>query len=219
MPKNDPELERLRAEMDAAQRQIDSAKQRLDYIGPRRDAIKREIESVNYRIADLKHSIDIEYEAIRACRQAHNKIDADNHRWSAQDFKAALDREYSIKNGYFEQLSAIRSEFEPALAELRSAQERKRRAREAFQARLAALKAANEASRAKWHEKPCSKCGKTIRYHEDWARVPDMCKECRERERAMWHEKPCAKCGRTIRYREDWAHIPNICKDCKSRRG
>ena len=181
MPKNDPELERLRAEMDAAQRQIDAAKQRLDYIGPRRDAIKREIESINYRIADLKRSIDIEYEAIRACRQAHNKIDADNHRWRAQDFKAALDREYSIKNGYFEQLSALKSEFEPALAELRSAKERKNRARDAFQARLATLKAANEEARAMWHEKPCAKCGRTIRYREDWAHIPNICKDCKSR--------------------------------------
>lgn len=54
MPEKDYELERLRAEMDAAQREIDSAKSRLDTISSRRSSIKDQIESVNYRIADIK---------------------------------------------------------------------------------------------------------------------------------------------------------------------
>lgn len=215
MAGKDCELERLRAEMDAAQRDIDSAKGRLDSISSKRSGIKSQIETINYRIADIKHHIDEEYRMMKICYEARDRIDAENHKYNAQSYKNSLQREYEIKNSYYIQLDGIKSEFESALYDLRSAKEWKQRAREAFQARLQILKIRNEQERAKWRVKSCKNCGKPIRYRVDWNHIPDLCKECKEREKAKWHEKPCKKCGLPIKYHEDWKHIPSICKQCK----
>lgn len=83
MPGKDYELERLRSEMDAAQRDIDSAKARLDPISTRRDSIRNQIDSANYRIADIKHSIDEEYRMMKICYQSRDKYDAENHKYAA----------------------------------------------------------------------------------------------------------------------------------------
>jgi len=68
---------------------------------------------------------------------------------------------------------------------------------------------------SKWHEKDCG-CGGTVVYHEDWDRIPDICKDCIAEKRAArekWHEKDCS-CGQTIRYHEDWERIPDLCRGC-----
>jgi chromosome segregation ATPase len=216
MPGKDFELERLRSEMDAAQREVDSAKARLDPIGTRRDGIKSQINSVKYRIDDIKHSIDEEYRMMKICYQSRDRIGAENHKYNAESFKGALQREYEIKKGYYDELHCLQNDFESALDAVRSAKERKQRAREAFNARLELVKAQNERERAKWKEKPCKICGAAIRYHIEWNRVPDLCKSCQEREKAKWHETTCKKCGKTIRYHQDWTYIPSICKECKT---
>lgn len=217
MAQKDYELERLRGEMDIAQRAIDSAKNRLDPIRSQRDSIKSEINSINYRIADLKHSIGCEYDAIRICRQARAIYDADNHKYRAESFKDALQREYEMKNGCYSRLDMLKSDYEAALSALNDAKAKKQSAREAFNARLQIVKEQNETRRAKWKETACRKCGKTIQYHVDWKRVPDMCKECSAKEKAKWHEASCKKCGSPIRYHEEWTHKPTICKDCKAK--
>ena len=211
----DYELDRLHNEIKSAQRAVDSAKSRLESVNSRRSGIKSQIESCNYRIADLKHSVDLEYDAVRTCKAARDRIGADNHRYRAESFKDALRREYDIKNGYYTELNSYKSEYESALNDLRNAKAKKQQAIEAFQSRLQIVKAQNEQKRAQWKETFCKKCGKKISYHIDWKRVPDMCKECIAVEKAKWHETPCIKCGRMIRYNEDWAHIPHVCKDCK----
>ncbi len=217
MAGKDSELERLRYEMDAAQREIDNIKSRLDPLSYRRDSIKSQIDSSNYRIADLKHSVDNEYQAVRICQQAHNKLDADNHRYRANSFKEALQREYDIKKGYYDQLNNIKYDFDSAVSALRDAKARKQRARDAFNARLAIVKAENERRKAEWKETHCRVCGKAIRYHVDWKRVPDLCPECKEKEKAKWRETNCKKCGKPIRYNIEWTHIPTICSTCKGK--
>ena len=183
MSGNDRELERLKSEMDTAQRAIDTAKSRMDSIGARREGIRREIESVNYRIADLKRHIDEEYRAVKVCYEARDKLHAENHKYNAQSYRDALQREYEIKKSLYEKLDMLKPEFESALASLRSAKGRKQRAIEAFKARLQILKQQNEMERAKWKEKPCRICGAVIRYHVDWAHIPSVCKACKSGSR------------------------------------
>lgn len=80
------------------------------------------------------------------------------------------------------------------------------------------------AEAAKWMEKPCKQCGKTIRYNIEWSNYPNFCPECkekfeyekREREKNK-REKFCERCGKTIVYYTTWNHIPNYCKDCKAK--
>ena len=212
----DYELDRLHNEIETAQRAIDSAKSRLDFVNSRRSGIKSQIESCKYRIADIKHSVDLEYGYMRTCRSARDHIGADNHRYNAESFKNALNREYEIKNGYYTELNSYKGEYESALNDLRNAKARKHQAIEAFQSRVQIVKAQNEQEKAQWRETYCKKCGKKISYRINWKRVPDMCKDCIAVEKAKWQETPCVKCGRMIRYNEDWTHIPHVCKDCKS---
>ena len=181
MPGKDTILQNLHSDIESAQRDIDSAKSRLDSISSRRDSIQREIESCKYRIEDLKHSRDREYEAARYCRQCHDKYSADNHRYNAESFKNALEREYSIKSSYIEQSKSLGGEFQSALSALRSAKERKQRAQEAFNQRLETLKRQQQSEREMWKEKRCSKCGATIRYRIDWAHPPSICKNCKDK--------------------------------------
>ena len=140
--------------MYVAQRDTDSAKGRLDRISYNCSCIKSQIEAINYRIADIKNHIDEEYRMMKICYEARDRIDAENHKYNAQCYKNSLHSEYEIKNSYYSQLDGIKIEFESALSDLRSAKERKQRAREAFHVRLQVLKNQNEQERAKWREKP-----------------------------------------------------------------
>ena len=217
MAGNDPELARLKSELDSIQREIDQAKRRLDEINNSRNFIKSQIDSQNYKIADLKRTIDEEYQAVGLCRRAGNRYDADNHRYRAESFRDSLSREYDIKNDLYNQLNYYKSDYETALFNLRSAKERKQRVMEAFQSRLQFLKSQNEMEKAKWKVKYCRICGKEIRYHVDWSHIPDLCKECKDREKNKWKDVPCRICGRPVRYSIEWAHPPTICKDCKNK--
>lgn len=218
MRKSDPELERLRSEKEAAQRDIDSAKARLDRLSPQRSAYQSQIQSINATIADLKQRISSERDAIRICRAARDRISADTHRYNLQSYQAALQEQYSIKNGYYSQKEMSKSEFDSAVSSLRAAKERKQRAQEAFNARLSQLKAEREAEAQKWRTTSCKKCGREIRYHTDWNRIPGLCDSCRKQEREKWRETTCRVCGRPIRYNVEWTHIPSVCKTCKEAR-
>ena len=156
----DYELDRLSKEIDSAKRDVESAKSRLDAINRKRSGIKRQIESCKYRIADLKHSVNMEYEGVRICRAARDRLHADRHRYRAESFKNALDREYDIKDRYYTELNSYKSEYESALCILRNAKARKQKAIEAFQFRLEIVKAQNKQKKAQWKETYCKKCGK-----------------------------------------------------------
>jgi len=217
MAGKDLELQRLGNELDNAQRAIDAAKVRLDQIAPRRANIKSQIEGVNYRIADTRRMVQSEYDSMKLCYQARNKYDAENHRYRAQSFKEGLQREYDLKNGLYSELNMIKVDFDSALAALRDAKDRKAQIREQFNARLAAVKANNEAERAKWKTTSCKCCGAQVRYHVEWTRIPDLCKTCADREKAKWKDISCRCCGTTVRYNVEWTRIPDLCKTCAAR--
>jgi hypothetical protein len=44
---------------------------------------------------------------------------------------------------------------------------------------------------AQWYEKPCERCGTTMRVHRDWDNPPKYCKPCKAKIAAEWYEKPC----------------------------
>lgn len=104
MRKNDPELERLRSEKEAAQREIDSIKAQLDRISPQRNAYRDQIQSINATITDLKQRINSERDAIGICKAARDRISADTHRYNLQSYKAALQEQYSAVNKAYRQV-------------------------------------------------------------------------------------------------------------------
>ena len=68
------------------------------------------------------------------------------------------------------------------------------------------------ADEAKWKTKRCKSqsCSNEIRYHEDWNKVPDYCKDCNE-----WRAMACAAsgCNNQVKYKKYWDNIPNYCPD------
>lgn len=182
MPNKDYELERINAEIEAAKREIADASSRLDSINYKRQAIKSQIDSVTYRINDLKRSKEMEYSAMKLCYERRDKIDAENHKYRMQSFGDSLQRVYAEKNSLYEQLNIYKPEYESALSQLRSAKARKNAAYERKNARLALLKSQNAERNAKWHTKSCARCGREIRYHEDWNHIPNICKDCKEKK-------------------------------------
>lgn len=183
----DFELDRLHNEIESAKSAIESAKSRLDTVNSKRSGIKAQIDSCKYRIDDLKRSRDMEYDYMRTCRAARDRIGADNHRYNAESYTAAIQREYEVKNRYYEDLNYYKSDYESALNDLRNAKARKQQAIEAFQSRLQIVRVQNELRRSQWKETNCKKCGKVIKYHIDWKRIPNMCKECITAEKSKWH--------------------------------
>lgn len=80
-------------------------------------------------------------------------------------------------------------------------------------AQIKRLQELREAEQAKWHEKPCGYCKKTIRWHEN-RKEYDYCRECN-----TWLTKPCAAqdCnGGEIRYKVFFEDVAEYCKSCKS---
>lgn len=67
---------------------------------------------------------------------------------------------------------------------------------------------------AKWKTKRCKGCGAEIKYHEDWDKVPDFCKECN-----AWQEKACATpgCPNRVKHKKHWENQPNFCDSCKAK--
>ncbi len=62
---------------------------------------------------------------------------------------------------------------------------------------------------AKWHTRPCKHCGREIKYHEGWSKVPNYHKEC------AWTTKSCDSCRLQIRVHRDWQTPPRSCDSCK----
>ena len=222
MSDKDPEITRIDALIDEARREAANAGALVDELKQRRDAIKFSISSLKANISELKRQADNEYEAVRVCKAAHNRIDADNHRYRAESFRSARSEQYELLDAKYEELNAVRSDLDAAYERLKSATSRKNELFEQRKARVERLRAERAAKAELWKEKPCAKCGtNVIRYRTDWAHIPNICPDCKKRleeERSKWAEKPCAGCGKNvIRYRTDWTHIPNYCKECKAR--
>ena len=213
---SDGRLEALGREVDRLKAEYEAAKSRTSAAKNEKDRAYADVAWCKSEIADLKRCIDEEYRAASVCHQAHNSYDAKNHSLNAQNMKPRLNSLYDSKDRAWAAFESYRDAFSAALEEQRRIKTQLDSAREAFQTRLSELKEQNARENAKWHEKSCRVCGATIRYHDDWTRIPDLCPQCKERERAQWREKPCKACGTMIRYSTDWTHPPNYCKKCKA---
>ena len=53
---------------------------------------------------------------------ARDKLHAENHKYNAQSYRDALQREYEIKKSLYEKIDMLKPEFESALAALRLGQ-------------------------------------------------------------------------------------------------
>lgn len=215
MSGKDPELSRLgeilsstREEYTAAKKITDEAKKHLNETGGR-------IQTFNNEIADLKKSIDAEYDAMREERANGNREAADAHRSTAQQMQAQLSDRYDEKKVCFRDLDAARTAFNEALDAQKALRNRVQEAWDQFNSRLDFLKAENAKEQARWKEKPCRICGAPIRYNVEWKHIPSLCRDCYEKDKANWEDRTCAKCGKTFRINKGWEHIPTICPDCR----
>lgn len=175
----DYQLEQLKNEMDAAQRDIDIHKSCLDSVTQRRDSLKDQISSLKYEIANLKNERSREYDAAAESYRERSHEWAAIHKCNAQSLGDSIADKYSILDSYFEQLNVVKSERDSVFEAFKEAKERKYRALDEFKRRLEIVRAERDAERAKWHEKSCRKCGSIIRYHEDWNHIPNYCKACK----------------------------------------
>ena len=211
----DSRLDYLGAELDRLKAEYGRAKERLSACATELDRIRADVDYYKREIAQIKSVMASERQMASTCYAAGDHYSAKNHSYNIQNMKPRLDALYDGKQRAYGPVESARAQFQQALEEKRRISSQLNAAREAFNARLAEVRAEKERERSKWREKRCKQCGATIRYHEDWTRIPDTCKPCREREKAKWREKPCRGCGRTIRYSTDWSHPPNYCKECK----
>jgi len=81
-------------------------------------------------------------------------------------------------------------------------------------------KAAND---AKWYDKSCENCGRSIRANREWEHPPVFCKECKRGHAPK--DVECNHCGKTFVIptgtqinceRNDW-ELPKKCPDCKEK--
>ncbi len=179
MAGKDFELDRLSGMMDSAQRDIDNIKTRLDALSSKRNFLKGQINEYNYRIDALKRDIDLEYSMMKSCYQARDRYSAENHKYNAQSYRDALQREKCYKNEIYDQLNYLKSEFDSAVNSLRAAKARKQNARDDFNRRLQEVREMRELEKAKWKEKSCKKCGRPIKYNIGWSHIPSYCKDCK----------------------------------------
>lgn len=212
----DSRLEALGREVDRLKAEYETAKNRTSALKTEKDRAHADVAWCKSEIAELKRCIEEERRAASVCYEAHNHYDAKNHSLNAQNMKPRLSSLYDSKDRAWATFESYRDAFNAALEEQRRIKVQLDSTRKAFQERLTELKNQNARENSRWHEKSCRICGATIRYHEDWTHIPDLCPQCRERERAKWQEKPCKGCGATIRYSTDWTHVPNYCKKCKA---
>lgn len=211
----DSRLDYLGAELDRLKADFGRAKERVSVCAGELDRASADFDYYRREIAQLKSVMASELQMASACYAADDHYSANNHSYNIQNMKPRLDLLYDGKQRVRGPVDAARARFQEAVNEKRRIGAWLSAAREAFNTRLAEARAESARRQAKWHEKRCRLCGSTIRYHEDWTHVPDMCKPCREREKTKWRVKPCRRCGRTIRYSVDWVHPPNFCKGWK----
>lgn len=213
----DSRLDYLGAELDRIKAEYARAKERVGACAAELDRVRADVDYYKREIVQLKSAIDSERQMASACYAAGDHYSAKSHSYNIQNMRPRLDSLYDGKQRAYGPVETARARFQQAVDEKRRLGTQLRTAREAFNNRLAEVRAEKAREQSRWHEKRCKSCGAIIRYHEDWARVPDTCKPCHEAEKAKWKEKACRGCGRTIRYNTDWSHPPNFCKVCKGR--
>lgn len=213
----DSRLDCLGAELDRLKVDYGRAKERVGTCAAELDRARADVNYYKREIAQLKSVMASERQMASACYAAGDHYGAKSHSYNIQNMKPRLDSLYDGKQRAYGPVESAKVRFQQAVDEKRRIGAQLNAAREAFNKRLSEVRAEKAREQSKWHEKRCKNCGATIRYHEDWTRIPDTCTPCREREKAKWRDKPCRGCGRTIRYNIEWSHPPNFCKECKGK--
>ena len=190
MSGKDPELSRLGEALSSARTAYASAKKNTDETKSRLNETGSRIQTFNTKIAELKKSIDAEYNAMRSERANGDRNAADEHRSAAQAMQDKLTEIYDLKKACFAELDEARAAFNKALDSQKTLRDAVQHAWDSFNERLEFLKSENAKEQAKWKEKPCRICGVPIRYNVE-------------------------KCGRNFRINKSWEHIPTICPECR----
>lgn len=215
MSGKDPELSKLGEQLTAARAAYTEAKKTTDGAKARLNESGSTIQEINEEIAQLRHKIDAEYDAMRTERSNGNRDAADAHRSTAQEMQAQLSGKYDEKKACFTNLDIARDEFRQALDVQRKSRDAVQKAWNDFNGRLDFLKEQNRIEQAKWKEKPCKNCGKMIRYNIEWKHIPNLCHDCFEKDKVNWEDRICTRCGATFRINKTWEHIPTICPSCR----
>ena len=224
MRQQDPELTRLFSLITALEEEYKRAKAETDSCKTQMNSDWNSLHDLQEKYRELKELARNEFQMSKYCWQANDRASAKEHSINGKamnDQKACL-RPY-IDSAH-ERFNSSKTAFENAKARQDNVLNRLKTAQSEKNNRLNVLKAAKAAEDAHWHEKTCKRCGKTIRYRDDWSHEPSYCKECKakfdeekkQREKNK-REKPCKGCGKTIVYYTDWEHIPNYCKECREK--
>lgn len=221
----DAELERLFSNISFLEREYESARSETDFY---RNQVNSEwgiLHDFQTQYRELKEEADEEFRLASYCWEMGDRASAKEH---SENGKIINERKAYIASG----LDSAHSRYDPMKEAFERAKEhqaevlqRLKAARAEKNRRLDELKIQNEREAAHWHEKNCQKCGKTIRYRDDWSHIPNYCKDCKamfdatekQRKESLRREKLCKGCGATIVYYEDWEHIPNYCEECRKK--
>ena len=172
MPYSQAQANHYRQQIADAQRELDQISSERERLHSRKTAISSQIDSCRYKIDDLKRSIEREYEGVRTCNQAHDRYYADVHRYNANSYREAKNREFSIMNGYIQESRNLKAELDRLRIRFNAALERKKEAQKC-------LRKYHENEQAQYREKRCRVCGGIIRYRVDWEHIPNVCKDCK----------------------------------------
>lgn len=222
MRQQDAELSRLFTRISFLEDEYKSAKAATDICKEQMNSAWESLHNIQEKYRELKEMADEEFRTAEYCWEMNDRASAKVHSINGRDYndqkiyiRSELDRLHVC-------FDSSKSAFDSAKAHQADVLSQLKEARSAKNKRLDELKAQKAAEDAHWHEKNCQKCGKTIRYRDDWSHIPNYCKECREKfdnekkqREQLRREKSCRGCGKTIIYYADWKHIPNYCEDCR----
>ena len=224
MRQQDPELERLFSRITVLEEEYRRAKGETDSCKLQMNSDWESLHYLQEKYRELKEMANEEFQAAKYCWSMNDRASAKEHSINGKDLndrKAYLRPDLDRAHDRF---TSSKAAFEKAKVRQEEVLGCLKIARAEKNGRLDVLKAAKVAEDAHWHEKTCKRCGKTIRYRDDWSHVPNYCKECKEKfdeekrqREKLRREKPCRGCGKTIVYYADWEHIPNYCKECQEK--
>lgn len=179
MSQQDAELSRLFSQIAIWEEEFNRAKATTDGC---RQQMNSEWESLHYlqtKYRQYKEMADEEFRSAKYCWEMNDKASAKVHSINGKNLnnekmylRPDLDRAHA-------RFDSFKTAYENARAHQDYVLEQLKEARSAKNKRLDELKAIKAAEDAHWHEKLCKRCGKTIRYRDDWSHIPNYCKECK----------------------------------------
>ena len=185
MSQQDAELNRLFSQITLWEGEYNRAKAATDGC---RQQMNSEWESLHYlqtKYRQYKEMADEEFRSAKYCWAMNDKANAKAHSINGQNLnnekkylRSELDRAHISFDSFKEAYKNAKIHQAYVLEQLKAARAAKNK-------RLDELKAIKAAEDAHWHEKSCKRCGKTIRYRDNWSHIPNYCKDCK----AMFDEE------------------------------